>query len=108
MEGGLRLARSFLCLSMSSRWELILSCCLGTEGAHTCNSQCAVNFPSAQMPVCLLHELRIHFLFTPHMTQVAKFVFNLQLSQDGNLNKLSYKVENVWLSSLASWMVTGG
>lgn len=31
MEGGLRLARSFLCLSMSSRWELILSCCLETE-----------------------------------------------------------------------------
>lgn len=28
MEGGLRLASSFLCLSISSRWELILSCCL--------------------------------------------------------------------------------
>lgn len=33
MEGGLRLASSFLCLSMSSRWELILSCCLKTD--HT-------------------------------------------------------------------------
>lgn len=41
------------------------------------------------------------------MTQVAKFVFNLQRSQDGYLIKLSYKVENAWLSSLASWMVTG-
>lgn len=28
IEGGLRLASSFLCRSMSSRWELILSCCL--------------------------------------------------------------------------------
>lgn len=37
MDGGLRLARSFLCLSMSSRWELILSCCLETEAAHVCD-----------------------------------------------------------------------
>lgn len=37
MDGGLRLARSFLCLSMSSRWELIRSCCLETEEAHTWN-----------------------------------------------------------------------
>lgn len=41
------------------------------------------------------------------MIQVAKFVFSLQLSQDGNVIKPSYKVENAWLSSLASWMVTG-
>lgn len=32
IEGGLRLASSFLCRSMSSRWELILSCCLGRTG----------------------------------------------------------------------------
>lgn len=37
MDGGLRLARSFRCLSMSSRWELILSCCLETEEGHALN-----------------------------------------------------------------------
>lgn len=31
MEGGLRLASNFLCRSISSRCELILSCCLRTE-----------------------------------------------------------------------------
>lgn len=56
MDGGLRLARSFLCLSMSSRWELILSCCLGTE-VHACNpyyqfSKCpntSLPFPTSSM-----------------------------------------------------------
>lgn len=35
IEGGLRLANNFLCRSMSSRWELILSCCLEKTPATT-------------------------------------------------------------------------
>lgn len=34
------------------------------------------------------------------MTQMMKFVFSLQLSWEGNLIQLSYKVEPVWLNDI--------
>lgn len=55
MEGGLRLASSFLCLSMSSRWELILSCCLETHrwtGDEEV-SACSAGFFSQLAPIML-------------------------------------------------------
>lgn len=41
------------------------------------------------------------------MTQMARFVLDLQPSWEGHLLKRSYEVENVWSSGSASWLITG-